>query len=50
MMIPGMGHDLPRAAWPALIDAIAGHVSSAGEAAASAPAAAAAAAAPGARR
>ncbi len=23
--IPGMGHDLPRAAWPTLIDAIAGH-------------------------
>jgi pimeloyl-ACP methyl ester carboxylesterase len=25
MMIEGMGHDLPRAAWPRLIDAIAGH-------------------------
>ena len=27
MMVPGMGHDLPRAAWPMLIDAIAEHVS-----------------------
>jgi pimeloyl-ACP methyl ester carboxylesterase len=25
LMVPGMGHDLPRAAWPTLIDAIAGH-------------------------
>jgi pimeloyl-ACP methyl ester carboxylesterase len=25
MMIEGMGHDLPRAIWPRLIDAIAGH-------------------------
>ena len=25
MMIEGMGHDLPRAAWPQLIDAIAAH-------------------------
>ncbi len=25
VMIPGMGHDLPRAAWPTLLDAIAGH-------------------------
>jgi pimeloyl-ACP methyl ester carboxylesterase len=25
MLIPGMGHDLPRAAWPQLIDAIAEH-------------------------
>jgi len=25
MMIEGMGHDLPRAAWPQLINAIAGH-------------------------
>jgi pimeloyl-ACP methyl ester carboxylesterase len=25
LMIPGMGHDLPRAAWPTLIDAIAEH-------------------------
>ena len=25
MMIEGMGHDLPRAAWPQLIDAIAEH-------------------------
>jgi hypothetical protein len=23
--IGGMGHDLPRSAWPQLIDAIAGH-------------------------
>ena len=29
MMIEGMGHDLPRAAWPALIDAIAAHALSA---------------------
>ena len=27
MMVPGMGHDLPRAAWPMLIDAIAEHAS-----------------------
>jgi pimeloyl-ACP methyl ester carboxylesterase len=27
MMVPGMGHDLPRAAWPTLIDAIADHAS-----------------------
>jgi pimeloyl-ACP methyl ester carboxylesterase len=25
LMVPGMGHDLPRAAWPTLIDAIAAH-------------------------
>jgi pimeloyl-ACP methyl ester carboxylesterase len=25
LMVPDMGHDLPRAAWPTLIDAIAGH-------------------------
>jgi pimeloyl-ACP methyl ester carboxylesterase len=25
MMVPGMGHDMPRAAWPRLIDAIAEH-------------------------
>jgi pimeloyl-ACP methyl ester carboxylesterase len=25
VMIPGMGHDLPRAAWPTLLDAIAEH-------------------------
>jgi pimeloyl-ACP methyl ester carboxylesterase len=30
MMVPGMGHDLPRAAWPTLIDAIADHVTRAG--------------------
>lgn len=29
MMIEGMGHDLPRAAWPALIDRIAAHALSA---------------------
>ncbi len=27
LQIPGMGHDLPRAAWPTLIDAIAEHAS-----------------------
>jgi len=31
MMIDGMGHDLPRAAWPRLIDAIATHARSAEE-------------------
>jgi pimeloyl-ACP methyl ester carboxylesterase len=25
VMVPDMGHDLPRAAWPTLLDAIAGH-------------------------
>ena len=25
MLIEGMGHDLPSAAWPELLDAIAGH-------------------------
>jgi pimeloyl-ACP methyl ester carboxylesterase len=25
LMVPGMGHDLPRAAWPTLVDAIARH-------------------------
>jgi len=25
MMIKGMGHDLPRAAWPQIIDGIAAH-------------------------
>jgi pimeloyl-ACP methyl ester carboxylesterase len=25
LMVPDMGHDLPRAAWPTLLDAIAGH-------------------------
>jgi hypothetical protein len=25
MMIEGMGHDLPRGAWPQIIDAIAEH-------------------------
>jgi pimeloyl-ACP methyl ester carboxylesterase len=27
LMVPGMGHDLPRAAWPTLVDAIAEHAS-----------------------
>ena len=36
-MIEGMGHDLPEAAWPQLLDAIAGHAETA-EAAAPAPA------------
>jgi pimeloyl-ACP methyl ester carboxylesterase len=26
MLVEGMGHDLPRALWPRLVDAIAGHV------------------------
>ena len=39
MMIDGMGHDLPRAAWPRLIDAIATHAQRADEhASATAPA------------
>ena len=29
MSVPGMGHDLPRAVWPALIDAIAEHAAAA---------------------
>jgi pimeloyl-ACP methyl ester carboxylesterase len=29
MLIPGMGHDLPRAVWPQIIDAIAAHCASA---------------------
>jgi hypothetical protein len=32
MLIPGMGHDLPRAAWPQLIDAIAEHARAAEDA------------------
>jgi pimeloyl-ACP methyl ester carboxylesterase len=36
-IIDGMGHDLPEAAWPQLVDAIAGHAQSAGRAAAGAP-------------
>jgi pimeloyl-ACP methyl ester carboxylesterase len=39
MLVDGMGHDLPRGAWPQLIDAIARHASRADEAA-TAPAAA----------
>jgi pimeloyl-ACP methyl ester carboxylesterase len=31
MLIPGMGHDLPRPAWPQLIDAIATHAAAADE-------------------
>jgi pimeloyl-ACP methyl ester carboxylesterase len=31
MLIEGMGHDLPRAAWPELLDAIAGHARPADE-------------------
>ena len=31
MMIDGMGHDLPRAVWPQLIDAIAEHARRADE-------------------
>jgi pimeloyl-ACP methyl ester carboxylesterase len=31
MSIEGMGHDLPRAAWPRLLDAIAGHTEQADE-------------------
>jgi hypothetical protein len=29
MLVPGMGHDLPEATWPQLIDAIAEHAHSA---------------------
>jgi hypothetical protein len=29
MLIPGMGHDLPRVLWPRLIEAIADHVAGA---------------------
>jgi hypothetical protein len=25
LMVDGMGHDLPRALWPTLVDAICGH-------------------------
>jgi pimeloyl-ACP methyl ester carboxylesterase len=31
MLIEGMGHDLPSAAWPELLDAIAGHARAAGQ-------------------
>ena len=37
MMIDGMGHDLPRAAWPQLIDAIAVHAQRADEHAGGSP-------------
>jgi len=37
MMVPGMGHDLPRAAWPTLIDAIAEHAALADKRAADHP-------------
>jgi pimeloyl-ACP methyl ester carboxylesterase len=36
MIIDGMGHDLPEAAWPQLLDAVAGHAHSADRAAADA--------------
>jgi hypothetical protein len=36
-IIEGMGHDLPEAAWPQLVDAIAGHAQAADRAAAGAP-------------
>jgi len=41
MMVDGMGHDLPRALWPVLIDAIAAHAAAADTAAATSPAPAA---------
>ena len=37
MIVDGMGHDLPEAAWPRLVEAIAGHAHAADEAAARAP-------------
>ena len=40
MMVDGMGHDLPRALWPVLIDAIAAHALAADGAAATSSAAA----------
>lgn len=36
-MIPGMGHDLPRGAWPVIVDAIAQHCRATGRARAAAP-------------
>jgi pimeloyl-ACP methyl ester carboxylesterase len=36
-IVEGMGHDLPEAAWPQLVDAIAGHAHAADQAAAGAP-------------
>jgi pimeloyl-ACP methyl ester carboxylesterase len=38
MIVDGMGHDLPEAAWPQLVDAIAGHAEAADQATASDPA------------
>jgi len=37
MMVPKMGHDLPRALWPQIIDAIARHATAADEAAGGGP-------------
>ena len=37
MVVDGMGHDLPDAAWPQLVDAIAGHAQAADGAASAAP-------------
>ena len=37
MIVEGMGHDLPEAAWPQLVDAIAGHAHAADRAASAAP-------------
>jgi pimeloyl-ACP methyl ester carboxylesterase len=37
MIVDGMGHDLPEAAWPQLVEAIAGHAHAADRAAAEAP-------------
>jgi pimeloyl-ACP methyl ester carboxylesterase len=37
MTVEGMGHDLPEAAWPQLVDAIAGHAHAADEAGAGTP-------------
>ena len=36
-IIEGMGHDLPEAAWPQLVDAIAGHAHAADRAATGTP-------------
>ncbi|MBV9802386.1 MAG: alpha/beta hydrolase [Solirubrobacterales bacterium] len=37
MVVEGMGHDLPEAAWPQLVEAIAGHAHAADEASSGAP-------------
>ncbi|MBV9944601.1 MAG: alpha/beta hydrolase, partial [Solirubrobacterales bacterium] len=37
MVVEGMGHDLPEAAWPQLVEAIAGHAHAADRAASGAP-------------